>query len=209
MTIFENYDEIVCIGGCCEPSFIISYFKHTNNTFPFDWCLVKNIDSVTDVISNNFIDFDQLNIDTEDLYIDQKMLRVGNKDIYIAHYNDKTAIEYSIKVNNFKNLLITNKKILFLWKSHIYRNPKPEEFTRFINILNKLYPQLIYDILVVNEYDDLEDINDDYPDKCIVKNIVDIKSNIVQDKKDKCLHECEVSRCTFIYDIWEKNIINY
>src|SRR5947208_31778 len=109
MINLSDYDEIIPIGGCCEPTLMIANFKLSKTSYPFDYCLIKNISDISTVINNNFIDYTKLSEILESVYYNnQVMLKVGDTNIYIPHYhNIQQATEnYKTKISDLKKLLV-------------------------------------------------------------------------------------------------------
>ena len=192
-----DYDDIVILGGCCEPVIANAKLRWSMTSYPFDFCLVRSVRTLATIIDSDFASYEDMSFQTIDLYPEQQMIRIGDSEIYIPHYYtlENSKADYKIKVESLRKLLASESRVLFVWKSHLYRNPKAEEFQILIETLERKAPRIDFDILVVNEYDTTEPIYDDYPDKCIVKNIIDDKSAIIyipsQNITDVYMHNCE------------------
>lgn len=205
--------EAVGIGFCCEISFVISQLQLASKPYPFDWCLVKNIVDVAKIIESDFIDFENLHEETEDLYHPQVMLKIGNSDVYIPHALPTIKEDKQKHIQNFFELIESKKKIIFIYKGHIYRYPTINDFETFSNIIKKKYPSLEFKLVIVNEYDDTQDINSDYEllDNIMgVYNVIDLKNNIIKSEnhKDLVLHDCSIDSNPIIIQRWTRIVQN-
>jgi len=50
----EQYDDVVSLGMCCEPVFVIQHFKLSNLSYPFDWSVIPSIEDLCDIINDDF-----------------------------------------------------------------------------------------------------------------------------------------------------------
>lgn len=205
--------EVVGIGFCCEMSFVISQLQLASKPYPFDWCLVKNIVDVAKIIENDFIDFENLHEATEDLYTPQVMLKIGHRNVYIPHALPSIKEDKKNHIQNFIDLVNSNKKIIFMYKGHVYQYPTISDFQAFSEIIKKKYPSLEFKLVIVNEYDDTQDINSDYEllDHIMsVYNIIDLKSNIIKSEnhKDKYIHDCNIDSNPIIIQRWARIVQN-
>lgn len=165
----KKYDEFMCIGGCCEVGIIIQKLELSLVSYPFDWTLVKCFGDVTKAIQNDFKQYE--NIHTEyDPDWKKEMYRVDTLDIWLPSYkgNYQSMVD---KFNTFRKLMKTNKRVLFIYKSHINNVPTPDEIQLFIDTIKKI-STITFDILVVTEYYLGNKPISGYPEEnCFVRNI--------------------------------------
>ena len=199
--IKSDYDEFVVLGRCCEPAFIIQYLNLSSVKYPFNWALIQSIDGLCEVLMDDFKQYNNIHNDTNEYYGDQIMKHVDNTQIYYPHSN----IIFDKKIENFRILMKTTKRVLFILKSHEYLNVTPIQAEKLVNVINHISSTISYNILIVNEYSN-EDTNimTGYNNKCIVYNIF---GDIISDGKARWVVDCNVRVNPNIVELWKKIII--
>jgi len=181
-----KYDEIICIGACCEVSFAIQNYNLSLISYPFDWLLVHSLADVSKTISNNFKEFENIHIEKNPDYA-RNIYQLDNLNIWLPHYN-KNLDSIIQKCENFRKILVSNKKVLFIYKSHIFRSPTFEEVELFIKTIKSL-SNIDFDFLIINECQ-IGSKPCNYPDGVLIKNLFGNPSLEFSEPNAKCIFPC-------------------
>jgi hypothetical protein len=165
----EDYDEFVSLGRCCEISFVLAELELTTVSYPFDWATVKSITYLCTCLKDDFKQFSNFLKKNTPLVPTQNEYHSGNLDICFPHGASQLT-----QINNFRKLMKSDKKILFLIKNHINDNTTIKEAELLIQTLKSISSTITFEILIVNEYLDTytgEYINN-YPSECKLYNVI-------------------------------------
>lgn len=198
----SEYDEFVVLGRCCEPGFVVSKLELSLVSYPFDWGLIGSFNDLCTIIKEDFKQFNKYEVKKLDEY-DKSSIHLYNTSISFPHATEKQLKKtINKKINSFRQLLKTKKKVLFIIKSHANKNTTPNEINLLNEILKSISTTMIFDILLVNEYETNDkNILMNYPNNCKVYNIFG------QIKQGMSLYPCnEINHDPLILKKWEKII---
>jgi hypothetical protein len=160
------YDQIITLGGACSPAWQVRNYTGKTNAMPFDW-LVLPFRSLVSIIEHDFHGF------TEPDAFELTPCGVINRKFPLLHAHDfhldaenpegwkieittvRSKFEYLI--NRWRETLSGSNRILFIrHQAHFdeveFRpagDLKPIEADRFCASLERLYPNLDFDVLFV------------------------------------------------------------
>lgn len=165
-TVFDKntYDEVVSLGTCCHPSFLIRdhHLSKNKKSYPFDWLATDSVDSIISAIDNNFVSFLETTIKKLPPTYNYDSLNIEKYRFVIPHHTkEQFETGYARKVDNMLNLFTSTniKKILFILECHPFcrcTNEQAMKLTTVLNNKNKNNAEI--HILIVNEYEEYEDI---------------------------------------------------
>lgn len=165
-TLFDRhtYDEIVSLGTCCHPSFLIRDHRLSKNkkSYPFDWLATDSIDSIISAIDNDFEFFLETTVKKLPPTYDYDSLNIEKYRFVIPHHTkERFEIGYARKINNMLHLFKSPevKNVLFILECHPFcrcTNAQAIKLTTVLNKKNKNNAK--HHILIVNEYEEHEDI---------------------------------------------------
>jgi hypothetical protein len=202
----NEYDEFVGLGCCCEISFIIDYLRISNKSYPFNWTITNCIKSICKAIDQNFIQFNNI-LSNQKLHSNHFTYKIQDLEIYLPHYHDddENKAKMNTKINNFKQLIKSNKKVLFIYKSHLDNIPSINDIILLSNTIKNIERNITFDILIVNEYMSNENIIDyNIIDNVIIHNLIIEKP---KDYKYQFLLNCNVRDNKSVVEIWKNQII--
>lgn len=160
----NSYDEVVSLGTCCHPSFLIRdhNLSKQKKSYPFDWLATDSVDSIIYAIENDFKSFLETTIKKLPPTYNYDSLNIETYRFVIPHHTkEQFEIGYARKINNMLHLFTTPeiKKVLFILECHPFCRCTNEQAIRLTNVLNKKNKNnMQIHILIVNEYEEHEDI---------------------------------------------------
>ena len=153
-----SYDEVVSLGGCCEPTFLIRNFKLSKlkKSYPFDWVSINSIQEVARTINNDFEQYLEKYI-KKNIITNIYQLFTKHYDIVIPHHSDEEFKKmFSEKIDNLRNLFKSEMNVLFILKCHKHNRCTPEEAINIITTIRSKAPKLSFTLFIVIEYENEE-----------------------------------------------------
>ncbi len=199
---FRDYDELISLGTCCHPTFFIRdhQLSKDRKSYPFDWIATDSIESIIDALTQSFHEFSQT--------ITRKLTPTYNYDAlttehyrFVIPHHTKSAFETQTKkkIQSFFDLFSqeSNKKVLFLLECHPINRCTPENANKLIQILKQLGPTLTITLLIVNEYKQNEQIEENVhefpqPPECFLVTHQDNERYLGDDYSE---HYCQLTPC--------------
>lgn len=198
----KNYDEVITLGRCCEPCFVIRHFKLSNLSYPFDWATVPSINGLCEVLKSDFKPYYDMKMNVSEEFYPDQYLHAGNTKVGFPH-GDIEMTKHK-KIDNFRKMLLSGKRILFVIKSHLERNVTLEEADKIVKTLQELPSNITFKLLIVNEYTSEDTIIDDYSNPhVIVCNIFGVNSNINSNYDTKYIVHCDINTNPQYYKTWK------
>ena len=178
MDFLEDYEEHVSLGGTCRVSLKLKETGFRKGSYPFDW-IVISLSQMTDMIENDFdgwVDRDNM-VHLQDEWYENTRYGTGHKHEFkestetrgdhLYDFTDdeeftKWQEEKTRRTDRFKDLLNSDKKVLFVKRSRMSKtaggyipirlDPLEElkATCRFADYLKDNYPKLDFDILFIN-----------------------------------------------------------
>lgn len=158
-----RYDNIVSLGFFCNVASEIERLGYRDASYPFDW-VTNRMSAVNELISNDFEDL----IDPSKLALEEL-----NKSFVVKHINyefrfyhdfncqmeiaeqcSKVKNKYLPRIERFRSLLDSNKRVLFV--RYVYDQNEGNEIEKFIKIMDRFPCK--YDLLLVKN-DDTDFLN--------------------------------------------------
>ena len=158
----DNY-IFVSLGFDCTVATILQDKGLCIHSYPFDFCITPDI---TSIFENRFENFFNISQEHTNYFLKNSKnanvnlnAKFNNYGVGFLHHNieeDKCLSDYKKKIDKIKNLLVSEKKVIFLRtckkEQHKYDvlnfNDDIEDMTNFNNFLQKTYPNLDYEILL-------------------------------------------------------------
>jgi len=164
--MLKDYDDFVVLGGCCEARFALNHLQ-INTKYPFDWSIPFSMDEIPTyckIIENDLKELEGDPVEEENPFLKGTFYTFA-KAIQYPHF-EKNKHKMKDRIESFRNLLKSEKKVLFIWKGHNYSRFTPEHGRMFVDTLKKV-SKLTFNILIINEYDFKEKPLENYPKECI------------------------------------------
>jgi Putative papain-like cysteine peptidase (DUF1796) len=156
-----KYDEVISLGGNCEPAIQLRKNHMRMMGYPFDWMFTTSVQGLIEFIQNKgagFLDHDQLALSTEGGHHAVTDLRYGFTLIHDFTSFDNFQNDYLIvkekydrRIKRFFELLESNKEVLFI------RLQIPcDQCTLLDHVIHTQYPNLSYEILALNHAEEAD-----------------------------------------------------
>lgn len=164
--------KFISLGFDCTVATILKNNGLRFHSYPFDFCITPEISSI---FENNFKNFFNISQEHTNYFLKNSKNKDKNKNVKFNNYgvgflhhnieNDKCLLDYKKKISKMKNLLVSDKKVIFLRtckkKQHkcdvLNFNDDIEDMKNFNNFLQKTYHNLDYEILLFINNGDKED----------------------------------------------------
>ena len=159
--MFLSLSSSYASNACAVRQSIINYSKQQNETYFFDW-LVVSMKSVNQVLENTPIIFESNYIYPNPL--NTTSINFKNFDLLTSHhdiheFNENSINEITEKyTRRYKNLINTIKeqdKIIFIRYCKNQQNIEEEEILRFYKNIDKINPNLLFNFILISDYDGL------------------------------------------------------
>lgn len=157
----------VSLGNSCSIAHNLKLCKLRTEAYPFDWVRVTNLNNISELIENKFIDF--LDIETfifkefsDKFEVNNKLGSYIYKNNYCCFYHefenriDQEKIlsfkeKYKKRIDRFLQLLNSNKNIIFIREE--FGKVSMNKINKFIEKLYNVNPKINFKIiLITNDY---------------------------------------------------------
>jgi hypothetical protein len=148
-------------NACAVRNSIINYTTTSNETQFFDW-LVTSMKSVNEILENKPIIFESNYIYPNSL--NNTSINFKNFDLLISHhdiheFNDNSINEITEKyIRRYERLINTikeEKKINFIRYCKNQQNLEEEEIYTFYKNIKNINPNLVFNFILISDYNDL------------------------------------------------------
>jgi len=161
MNFSEDLDTVyISLGSDCAVAYNLKKLKLSSYTFPFDWAKINNIDSIQNILENDFSNFFDniklkkinsykfINFDHNEI---SKISIILENGIILPHectdvYNEDIFKEkYTRRINRFREIVINNK----IKKIFVRADDKQIDLNKLKNILDN-YNCLNYKLITID-----------------------------------------------------------
>jgi hypothetical protein len=201
--MFLSLSSSYASNACAVRQSIINYSKQQNETYFFDW-LVVSMKSVNQVLENTPIIFESNYIYPNPL--NTTSINFKNFDLLTSHhdiheFNENSINEITEKyTRRYKNLINTIKeqnKITFIRYCKNQQNIEEEEILRFYKNINKINPNLLFNFILISDYDRLIIPNNLLHDNFIYINLNNYIDHDVLNEENEYFKIIKKYKCIF------------
>jgi|LakMenE01Jun11ns_1017448.scaffolds.fasta_scaffold9951731_6 hypothetical protein len=201
--MFLSLSSSYASNACAVRQSIINYSKQQNETYFFDW-LVVSMKSVNQVLENTPIIFESNYIYPNPL--NTTSINFKNFDLLTSHhdiheFNENSINEITEKyTRRYKNLINTIKeqnKITFIRYCKNQQNIEEEEILRFYKNINKINPNLLFNFILISDYDKLIIPNNLLHDNFIYINLNNYIDHDVLNEENEYFKIIKKYKCIF------------
>ncbi len=162
----KSFNHFISLGEDCSVAAACRLLQYKDASYPLDWSVSK-IEKIYEAFENKFNNFF---MEDKITFCSKKYIKDINNYIYYYHdikyddfinNKDLTIEKYNRRCNRIKNLLNSNKTILFIRKSN---TDTINDIIKLKNIIIKSYPNLNFNILFITnkEYNNDQHIYTEY-----------------------------------------------
>ena len=201
--MFLSLSSSYASNACAVRQSIINYSKQQNETYFFDW-LVVSMKSVNQVLENTPIIFESNYIYPNPL--NTTSINFKNFDLLTSHhdiheFNENSINEITEKyTRRYKNLINTIKeqnKIIFIRYCKNQQNIEEEEILRFYKNIDKINPNLLFNFILISDYDGLIIPNNLLRDNFIYINLNNYIDHDVLNEENEYFKIIKKYKCIF------------
>lgn len=201
--MFLSLSSSYASNACAVRQSIINYSKQQNETYFFDW-LVVSMKSVNQVLENTPIIFESNYIYPNPL--NTTSINFKNFDLLTSHhdiheFNENSINEITEKyTRRYKNLINTIKeqdKIIFIRYCKNQQNIEEEEILRFYKNIDKINPNLLFNFILISDYDGLIIPNNLLHDNFIYINLNNYIDHDVLNEENEYFKIIKKYKCIF------------
>jgi hypothetical protein len=190
-------------NACAVRQSINNYTKNSNETQFFDW-LVTSMKSVNQILENSPIIFESNYISPN--YSNTTSINFKNFDLLISHhdihqFNDNSINEITEKyVRRYERLINTIKeenKINFIRYCKNQKNIEAEEILMFYKNITNINPNLVFNFILISDYNDLQIPNNLLKDNFIYINLNNYIDDDMLNETDNYFKIIKTYKCVF------------
>ena len=190
-------------NACAVRQSINNYTKNSNETQFFDW-LVTSMKSVNQILEISPIIFESNYIYPNPL--NTTSINFKNFDLLASHhdiheFNDNSINEITEKyVRRYERLINTIKeenKINFIRYCKNQKNIEAEEILIFYKNITNINPNLVFNFILISDYNDLQIPNNLLKDNFIYINLNNYMDDDVLNERDNYFKIIKTYKCVF------------
>lgn len=190
-------------NACAVRQSITNYTKNSNETQFFDW-LVTSMKSVNQVLENQPILFESNYIYPNPL--NTTSINFKNFDLLTSHhdiheFNDNSINEitekYIRRYNRLINTIKEQKKINFIRYCYNQEDIEEDEIRNFYKNINNINPNLVFNFILISDYDNLVIPNSLLKDNFIYINLNNYIDDVILNETDDYQKTIKKYKCVF------------
>lgn len=200
---FKNQPfKIVSLGRDCVPRVLMTAIKlkprkvYGEKTCPFDLCINNNFSRIAELIQNDFSDFfDDLKFNNGE-WSNNDFIFIHDKNLSYKNFEKR----YKNRINNFLELLKSNKKLYFIYSNFTENLPNVHDLNKLFDVIKEKRNKKPFQIvLLISNY--IEGLN-----PRIIQIIDDIKIEDF-DWVKRLMSNCQNDKYTEFKNSMEKKIL--
>ena len=190
-------------NACAVHESITNYTSTSNKTLFFDW-LVTSMKSVNQILENTPIIFETESMRPNTL--NTTSINFKNFDLLISHhdihdFNDNSINEVTNKyIRRYERLINTikeQKNINFIRYCKNQKNIEAEEILIFYKNITNINPNLVFNFILISDYNDLQIPNNLLKDNFIYINLNNYMDDDVLNERDNYFKIIKTYKCVF------------
>ena len=190
-------------NACAVRQSITNYTKNSNETQFFDW-LVTSMKSVNQVLENQPILFESNYIypnplNTTSINFKNFDLLTSHHDIHEFHAKSINEIteKYNRRYNRLINTIKEQNKINFIRYCYNQQNIEEDEILKFYKNINNINPNLVFNFILISDYDNLIIPNSLLKDNFIYINLNNYIDDDILNETNEYFKNIKKYKCVF------------